>query len=327
MSTYRIHANARTTPKIRQEIQDSDLSIDALAEKYNVSRATIIKWRKRKSQGVEDQSHRPHRLRTTLSPVQEQLILLLREELLLSIDDLTYIAKEYIDPKASRSAIDRLLRREGMPSLRELMAAEKADKPRKAFKDYDPGFIHADIKYLPQMPDQDNRGYLFVAIDRASRWIYWEVHPNKEAATAAAFLEHLVEHCPFTIEKVLTDNGKEFTDRFCATGEREPTGNHPFDQACLKHQIEHRLIPPKHPQTNGMVERFNGRISSLLKQTHFASQAELIATLEKYTHLYLYHIPQRALNHKTPMQTLQYWYEKKPDSLKLPVNNLTGLDN
>ena len=69
MSTYRIHANARTTPRIRQEIQNSDLSIDALAEKYNVSRTTIIKWRKRKGQGVADQSHRPHRLRTTLSPV------------------------------------------------------------------------------------------------------------------------------------------------------------------------------------------------------------------------------------------------------------------
>ncbi len=53
MSTYRIHANARTTPRIRQEIQNSDLSIDALAEKYNVSRATIIKWRKRKGQGVK----------------------------------------------------------------------------------------------------------------------------------------------------------------------------------------------------------------------------------------------------------------------------------
>lgn len=263
MSTYRIHANARTTPKIRVEIQNSDLSINALAEKYNVSRATIIKWRKRKNQGVgvEDQSHRPHRLRTTLSPTQEQLILLLREELLLSIDDLTYIAKEYIDPKASRSAIDRLLRREGMPSLRQLMAAEKEDKPHKAFKDQDLGFIHADIKYLPKMPDQQSRSYLFVAIDRTSRWIYWEVHPNKEAATAAAFLEQLVAHCSFTIDKVLKDNGKEFTDRFCASGEREPTGNHPFDQVCLKHRIEHRLIPPRRPQTNGMVERFNGRIA------------------------------------------------------------------
>ena len=33
---------------------------------------------------------------------------------------------------------------------------------------------------------------------------------------------------PFTIQKLLTDNGKEFTDRFTAQGEREPTGQHTF---------------------------------------------------------------------------------------------------
>ncbi|HHJ40424.1 MAG TPA: glycosyltransferase [Methylothermaceae bacterium] len=60
--------------------------------------------------------------------------------------------------------------------------------------------------------------------------------------------------------------------------------------------------------------------------TTFDHNSELIATLEKYTHFYLYHIPQRALNHKTPIQTLQNWYEKNPESFKLPVNNLTGLD-
>jgi Integrase core domain. len=55
---------------------------------------------------------------------------------------------------------------------------------------------------------------------------------------------------------VLTDNGKAFTDRFCATGEREPTGRHPVDCLCAEHAIDHRLIKPAHPQTNGMVERF-----------------------------------------------------------------------
>jgi hypothetical protein len=34
------------------------------------------------------------------------------------------------------------------------------------------------------------------------------------------------------IEKILTDNGKEFTDRFITQGGREQTGKHPFDQTC-----------------------------------------------------------------------------------------------
>ena len=80
------------------------------------------KWRNRDD--VQDRSHRPKRLRTTLTPEQEQVILLLREELMLSWDDLTYIAKNYINSKASRSGIDRLLRREGMPSLRQVMAQQ-----------------------------------------------------------------------------------------------------------------------------------------------------------------------------------------------------------
>ena len=62
------------------------------------------------------------------------------------------------------------------------------------------------------------------------------------------------------IAKVLTDNGKEFSDRFCASGEREPTGKHLFDTVCAARSSEHRFVKPAHPQTNGMIERFNGRI-------------------------------------------------------------------
>ncbi|MBF0188624.1 MAG: transposase [Magnetococcales bacterium] len=39
--------------------------------------------------------------------------------------------------------------------------------------------------------------------------------------------------------------------------------------------IEHRLIRPKHPQTHGMVERFNGRVSDTLKTIHFDSSLDL----------------------------------------------------
>ena len=46
--------------------------------------------------------------------------------------------------------------------------------PVKPFKDYAPGFVHVDVRYLPQMPDQDQRTYLFAAIDRATRWVYVE---------------------------------------------------------------------------------------------------------------------------------------------------------
>jgi hypothetical protein len=59
-----------------------------------------------------------------------------------------------------------------------------------------------------------------------------------------------------------------------------PQGNHPlcaasrwiaarraFGAGCANAQIDHRLIPPRHPQTNGMPERFNGHIRELLPGT------------------------------------------------------------
>jgi hypothetical protein len=40
----------------------------------------------------------------------------------------------------------------------------------------EPGFLHIDIKNLPLMPDETARRYLFVAIDRATRWVYIEIY-------------------------------------------------------------------------------------------------------------------------------------------------------
>lgn len=180
---------------------------------------------------------------------------------MLSLDDLLVIAREFLNPHLSRSALDRCLRRHGVSSLKAMLReqdeAAGQSKPAKTFKDYAPGFVHIGVKYLPQMQDERSRGYLFVAIDRATRWVYLEIRRDKTAKSAKAFLNKVIKAAPFKVSKVLTDNGKEFTDRFSTAGEREPTGDHLFDQACQTGSIEHRLTKPKHPQTNGMVERLN----------------------------------------------------------------------
>jgi hypothetical protein len=58
---------------------------------------------------------------------------------------------------------------------------------------------------------------------------------------------------PFKIVKVFTDNGKALTDRLEATGQREPTGNHPFDTVCADNAIDHRLIKPRATRHHGQV--------------------------------------------------------------------------
>ena len=177
------------------------------------------------------------------------------------------------------------------------------------------------------MADENSRRYLLVAIDRATRWVYLETVKRKTAANTQGFLKRLIKKAPFRIIKILTDNGKEFTDRFIANGEREPTGRHAFDQTCAAHDIEHRLIKPKHPQTNGMVERFNGRISDVLKTTHFRSSDDLKTTLMRYVKLYNHHIPQKALGHITPNQALKDWSEKQPEMFTKRIYNQARPDN
>ena len=314
-----------STPAIRMEIQTSSLSERELARHYNITRATVRKWKKRES--TEDRSHRPLNLNATLSPSEEEIVVELRKTLLLPLDDLLVVVREFIHPEMSRSALDRCLRRHAVSNLQLLTPTEEKEvAPKKSFKDYDPGFVHVDVKYLPQMPDEDSRKYLFVAIDRATRWVYLEIKPDKSAAAAQIFLNNVIQKAPFTIIKILTDNGKEFTDRFCATGQREPTGKHLFDQTCAEHGIEHRLIKPRRPQTNGMVERFNGRIAEIVGQTRLTSAAHLQETLLKYCQLYNHHIPQKRLGHVAPIQALKNWQEMKPELFVKKVYKLSGPD-
>ena len=88
-------------------------------------------------------------------------------------------------------------------------------------------------------------------------------------------------------------------------GHASPRGNHEFDHLCTELGIEHRLTPPKSPQTNGMVERFNGRIDALLKINRFDSALDLEQTLMRYVALYNTQLPQSVLEitHTMPPQT------------------------
>ncbi len=253
----------------------------------------------------------------------------LRKTLLLPLDDLVAVTREFINPKVSRSGLDRCLRRHGVANLKALIPSDdnEAKTKHKTFKDYVPGFVHIDVKYLPQMPDEDKRCYLFAAIDRATRWVYIEILKDKSADSAQAFLRRLISKAPFKIVKILTDNGKEFTDRFCATGERTPTGNHLFDVVCSEHGIEHRLIKPGKPQTNGMIERFNGRIAEVLATTRFCSSDDLSSTLTRYVQIYNQYIPQKSLGHIAPIDAMKKWYKTHPKLFNSRVHKLTGLDS
>ena len=318
-----LHPLARTTPRTRAELraEEPGLSDAALARRYGVTAPTVRKWRERES--TADRSHRPDTLHCTLTPAQEAVAMTIRQMLWLPLDDLLVVVREFLNPKVSRSGLARCMKRHGV----NRRPVEDKDAPivRKTFKDYAPGFVHVDIKYLPQMADESARRYLFVAIDRATRWVFLRIYADQSEASSTDFLRRLYATAPMKIVKLLTDNGSQFTDRFTSKT-KEPTGHHAFDRECALLGIEHRLIKPRHPQTNGMVERFNGRISDILATTRFRSRDDLQTTITRYEKLYNEHLPQKALGHKTPLQAIRAWREQKPDLFVRKSKNQAGLD-
>lgn len=88
------------------------------------------------------------------------------------------------------------------------------------------------------MADEDRRRYLFVAIDRATRWVFVRIYSTQTAANARRFLRDLARAAPMKITRVLTDNGKAFTDRLFGLHKRAATGQQEFDQLCTDLGIE-----------------------------------------------------------------------------------------
>ena len=80
----------------------------------------------------------------------------------------------------------RCLRRHGVGNLRDLQAQQARPK-HSGFKACEPGCAHIDVKYLPQMADETSQRCLFVAIDRATRWVFIRKNerPWKEDCPAA----------------------------------------------------------------------------------------------------------------------------------------------
>ena len=197
-----LHKYARTTPAVRAEIAASDETTSVMAQRFGITEQTVYKWKKRDVFG--DRSHTSHHLQTVLTPAQETVVVHLRRTLMLPLDDLLAVTRKFICPHVSRSGLDRCLRRHAAGNLNALKPQEPA-LAHKAFKSYEPGYVHMDVKYLPQMQDESSRRYLFVAIDRATRWVFVQFKANKTAASARAFLKALHKACPIRINKLLTD--------------------------------------------------------------------------------------------------------------------------
>ena len=226
-----IHPNARTTPAVRAEIARSDEPSGVLAKRYGVSAETVRKWRKRGPEDCLDRSARPHRLPWKATEEERAVVCALRRSTRFALDDLTFVVSHFL-PHLNRDAVYRILKAEG---LGRLPAPSRSAKP----DGHDLGFVHLDVKHLPKLRDRNGvarKRYLFVAIDRCSRWVHLAVKDDETQASAVAFLQEAVRAFPFQVTHVLTDRGSCFT----ADG---------FEAACRTLGVAHRTTRPYTPRT------------------------------------------------------------------------------
>ena len=181
--------------------------------------------------------------------------------------------------------------------------------------------MHIDVKHLPKLQTNDGerrKRYLFVAIDRCSRSVHLavKVEPplgstenDETERSAVAFLREAAAAFPFRITHVLTDNGSCFT----------PT----FARACTTLGAQYRHTSPRTPQTNGMVERFNGRVSSGVLGITIYSHRALEQLLRGFNTAYNGR-RQRVLNGRTPDQITAERLTARPELASIKPQGRAG---
>ena len=220
-----LHGSATTTEAIRRTIQHSQASLRALAKRYGINQKTVAKWKQRNSPSDLPTGPRDPRS-TVLSVEDEAIVVAFRRHTLLPLDDCLYALQATI-PHLTRSSLHRCLQRHGIARLPDV----DGDKPaKKTFKTYPIGFFHIDIAEVQTV---QGKLYLFVAIDRTSKFAFVQLVERANRVTASAFLVALIAAVPYKIHTVLTDNGIQF--RFPPRYTEGPTARfmtHMFNMRC-----------------------------------------------------------------------------------------------
>jgi transposase InsO family protein len=316
-----LHRSATTTEAIRRAIQHSQESLRTLARRHGINPKTVAKWRKRSS--TSDHRTGPTVPKSTvLSIEQEAVIVAFRKHTLLPLDDCLYALQATI-PQLTRSSLHRCLERHGISRLPEV----EGDKPRKKkFGSYPIGFFHID---LAEVRTAEGKLYLFVAIDRTSKFAVVELVEKADMQAAAAFLQALVGAVPYRIHTVLTDNGIQFADLPKNRGGLTARWRgHPFDRICLRHSIGHRLTQPNHPWTNGQVERMNRTIKeATVKRFFYDTHEQLKAHMSDFIAAYNFARRLKTLRGLTPYEAICKLWTHHPDRFTLdPIHQMPGLN-
>ena len=325
-----LHGSATTTEAVRRAIQNSQASLRALAKRYGINPKTVAKWKRRTSVADHPTGPRaPHS--TVLSVEEEAIIVAFRRHTLLPLDDCLYALQATI-PHLTRSSLHRCLQRHGISRLPEV-TGDKPDK--RKFKAYPIGYFHIDIA---EVRTEEGRLYLLVAIDRTSKFAYLELHEKVTTRVAGDFLRALIQAVPYRVHTVLTDHGIHFTTpsntasaaplikRALKRGELFRA--HAFEYACAQNNIDHRLTKPRHPWTNGQVERMNRTLKeATVRRYYYDSHDQLRQHLADFVAAYNFARRLKTLKGLTPYEFIcKAWVNERRLFRLDPTHQMPGLN-
>jgi transposase InsO family protein len=314
-----VHANARLNLHGRRlliaRIQ-SGRPIAHVADEMGISRQTAYKWwgrwRREGDVGLVDRSSRPVSSPTRTPRGLERRVEVLRRNRKLGPARIAGIVE------LPASTVHRILCRQGLNRI-AWMDRPSGTVIRRRIEHARPGEqVQMDVKKLGRIPPgggwrawgranvvsnaTTRVGYAFVhtAIDSHSRVAYSEVLADEKAVTAIGFYQRA--HAWFaelgvTIECVQTDNGPCYMA-------------HALSAAVEATGARHHRLPPRRPQWNGKVERFNRTLVEEWAYVRvYRSEHARTTALARWLHLYNHHRAHTSLGGNPPITR---------------VNNVTG---
>lgn len=287
--------------------QEHGRNVSLTCRHFGISRPTYYRWRDRYATrgraGLEDRSHRPHRvMRPTWSTDQVVAVHALREQY----------------PYMGKHKLQILLAREGTPLsismvgriLHRLQRSGQLHEPRRLRRRRGRSQIrpHAirkpkgygisqpgDLVQLDTLDVAVSAGQRFMQlslVDVTSRWAAAEVRSSKTARTMRDSLQRMEARLPFPLRAIQIDGGSEFKAA--------------FETYCQERGIRLFVLPPRSPKLNGMVERLQRTYrdefyACVDLEPRVTSIAEALRT---YEDIYNTIRPHHALGYLTPQEFL-----------------------
>ena len=269
------------------------------SRRFGIGREALREWLKRFKlygiKGLEERSHRPHKVRKRKIPlaIQDEIVKFRKLNPCYS----KYKIAVLLGNKASPSSVGRVLKDKGLINYKVSAKRSKAAKypkhrfPRDIVINYPGKLLQIDTKHLTVY--QGRKFYQFTAIDVLTKLRVLWVTTHISSAAAKKFLKICVKEFPFTIENIQTDNGSEFHKH--------------FDEFCKQLTIPHYYIEAYSPKQNSYVERSHLTDElEFYRQGNMRTTAELLLPLIKtWERKYNHERPHQSLNYLTPMKYFQ----------------------